>query len=173
MPSHAATSHAATSTVHAASFRDPSGFIFRRDDVLLRQVNQRCQEDYDLLMESGLYEQLVTNGQLIAHEEVDLALAEAEGAYNAVAPGAVPNKEFQRTLRRVLKEWVGLWAPGFAVKIGAWLLGSNGELALMGARLEPKRLIKVGFEFEYPELEGALRDLLVEPTARPAEVIEV
>jgi NAD dependent epimerase/dehydratase family enzyme len=92
---------------------------------------------------------------------------------NAVAPGAVPNKAFQRTLRRVLKEWVGLWAPGFAVKIGAWLLGSNGELALMGAHLKPKRLVKAGFEFEHPELEGALRDLLAEPAARSAEAIEV
>lgn len=102
-----------------------------------------------------------------------MEVPEADGVYNAVAPGAVPNKEFQRTLRRVLKEWVGLWAPGFAVKIGAWLLGSNGELALMGAHLKPKRLVKAGFEFEHPELEGALRDLLVEPAARSAEAVEV
>jgi uncharacterized protein len=102
-----------------------------------------------------------------------IEVPEAEGAYNAVAPGAVPNKEFQRTLRRVLKEWVGLWAPSFAVKVGAWLLGSNGELALMGAWLKPNRLIKAGFEFEYPELEGAFRDLLDTPAARHADAIEV
>ncbi|MCH2101176.1 MAG: TIGR01777 family oxidoreductase [Planctomycetes bacterium] len=84
----------------------------------------------------------------------------AEGAYNCVAPGAVTNKAFQRTLRKVLGEWVGLWAPAFAVKLGAWLMGSNGQLALMGARLVPKRLQRAEFEFSHPELEGALRDLL-------------
>jgi len=89
----------------------------------------------------------------------------ADGAYNVAAPGALPNREFQKTLRLVLGEWVGLWAPAFAVKMGAWLLGSNGELALMGARLIPKRLEKQGFEFEYAQLEPALRDLLNKPKA--------
>ena len=93
---------------------------------------------------------------------------DAEGPYNCVAPGAVSNKAFQRTLRQVLGEWVGLWAPAFAVKLGAWLMGSNGELALMGARLVPKRLQKAGFEFLYPELEGALRDLLDKPSKHSA-----
>lgn len=102
-----------------------------------------------------------------------IEVPEAEGAYNVAAPGAVPNKTFQRTLRKVLKEWVGLWAPAFAVRIGAWLMGSNGQLALMGARIVPQRLDSAGFEFEYPELEGALRDLLNEPAQARAEAIEV
>lgn len=95
-----------------------------------------------------------------------LVAPDAEGAYNCAAPGAVPNKVFQRTLRKVLGEYVGLWAPAFAVKLGAWLMGSNGELALMGAKLVPKRLEKADFEFLYPELEGALRDLLNKPAAK-------
>lgn len=93
----------------------------------------------------------------------------AEGAYNVAAPGAVPNREFQRTLRRVLGEWVGLWAPAPMVKLGAWLMGSNGQLALMGARIVPKRLEAAGFDFAHPELEGALRDLLDEPAPAAAE----
>lgn len=92
------------------------------------------------------------------------------GPYNAVAPGVVTNKVFQKTLRTVLKEWVGLWAPAFAVRIGGWLMGSNGELALMGARLNPKRIQRAGFEFEHPELESALRDLLDRPLQAPAKV---
>jgi hypothetical protein len=42
----------------AASFRDPSGYVFKRNGVLLRQINQRYREDYDLLMSSGLYQRL-------------------------------------------------------------------------------------------------------------------
>jgi len=54
-----------------ASFRDPSGFLFWRDGVLYRQVNLSYQDDYALLMTSGLYQSLVDDGLLIPHEEVN------------------------------------------------------------------------------------------------------
>lgn len=53
-----------------ASFRDPSGFVFERDGVILRQVNTCYAEDYELLHASGLYEKLVSAGLLLPHEEV-------------------------------------------------------------------------------------------------------
>ena len=37
------------------SFRDPSGFLFSRDGTLFRQVNSIYRENYDNLMQSGLY----------------------------------------------------------------------------------------------------------------------
>jgi len=54
-----------------ASFRDPNGFVFERDGVLLRRVNPSGVPDYQRLMESGLYDALVSEGLLIAHEEID------------------------------------------------------------------------------------------------------
>ena len=59
----------------SGSFRDPSGFMFKHDGKLYRQVNQKYQEEYDLLMGSGLYDQLNKSRTLVAHKEVDLALA--------------------------------------------------------------------------------------------------
>ena len=56
----------------AGSFRDPSGFVFERDGALYRQVNSSYQENYDRLMQSGLYDKLVQEGRLVAHEEVEL-----------------------------------------------------------------------------------------------------
>ncbi|MBC8423268.1 SAM-dependent methyltransferase, partial [bacterium] len=41
-----------------ASFRDPSGFVFRRDGVLYRQIEAAGLEDYEALMSSGLYDEL-------------------------------------------------------------------------------------------------------------------
>ena len=38
------------------SFRDPAAFVFTRDGVLYRQVNEPGREAYDALMRSGLYE---------------------------------------------------------------------------------------------------------------------
>ena len=56
--------------VLGASFRDPSGFVFLHDGQFYRQINQAATEDYDTLMSSGLYENLVDKGLLIPHEEV-------------------------------------------------------------------------------------------------------
>ena len=55
-----------------ASFRDPSGFLFRREGTLYRQINQSYRENYETLMSSGLYPKLVKKHALLAHEEVDV-----------------------------------------------------------------------------------------------------
>ena len=54
-----------------ASFRDPSGFLFRRDGVLYRQVNQVYAEEYTRLIDSGLFAKLVKASLLIPHTESD------------------------------------------------------------------------------------------------------
>jgi hypothetical protein len=77
-------------TRHGASFRDPSGFIFRRDGKLLRQVNQRYAADYDLLMSSGLYAKLVKAGLMIPHAEVADPPAEPSLAYKVIQPEPLP-----------------------------------------------------------------------------------
>ncbi len=73
-----------------SSFRDPSGFVFLIDGVLYRQVNRAGGEDYDRLMESGLYSRLVRDGLLVAHEEVDSREAWCEGAHRVLRPEPVP-----------------------------------------------------------------------------------
>ncbi len=75
----------------AASFRDPSGFLFYgQDGRLLRQINHSYQEDYERLMDSGLYEALVKAGLLISHQEVAVEPAEPEQAYKVIEPELVP-----------------------------------------------------------------------------------
>jgi hypothetical protein len=73
-----------------SSFRDPSGFLFVRDKLLLRQVNELYREHYDLLMSSGLYRALVGEGLQIPHEEADLKLAPSPGAYRVLRPEPIP-----------------------------------------------------------------------------------
>lgn len=75
---------------HAASFRDPSGFLFSRGGVLYRQVNQSYAEDYARLMGSGLYERLVKAGLLIPHTEVDQAPLTKEAGFKVLQPERVP-----------------------------------------------------------------------------------
>ena len=62
-----------TDGILGASFRDPSGFVYVRDGSLYRQVNRVYAAEYDQLMDSGLYEELVEDGLLISHSEVESA----------------------------------------------------------------------------------------------------
>jgi hypothetical protein len=74
----------------SASFRDPSGFLFTRDGLLYRQINQVYAADYSKLMDSGLYEKLVKAGLLIPHTESESAPAVASVAWKVIAPEVVP-----------------------------------------------------------------------------------
>jgi len=73
-----------------ASFRDPDGFLFVREGVLYRQINETGRNDYELLMRSGLYEHLVDNGLIVAHEEVGREVAAAPGACRVIRPRIIP-----------------------------------------------------------------------------------
>lgn len=82
------------------------------------------------------------------------------GPVNACGPNAVDNRTFMRSLRQTLGLWWSPPAPAPAVLIGAWLMGTNGRLAIDGRRCRPEKLLSLGFEFEHPELGAALAHLL-------------
>ncbi|MEW5819696.1 MAG: SAM-dependent methyltransferase [Cyanobacteriota bacterium] len=73
-----------------SSFRDPSGFLFFKNNVLYRQVNKIYKEDYDYLLSSGLYKSLVDSKLLVSHDEVDISIAKKENAYKVIKPELVP-----------------------------------------------------------------------------------
>jgi hypothetical protein len=78
-----------SNTAISASFRDPSGFVFKCDGAIYRQVNQAYAQEYDRLMASGLYQDLAGAGLLIPHEEVDLPPPRPESAYRIIQPEPV------------------------------------------------------------------------------------
>lgn len=78
-------------TVLGASFRDPAGFVFSgRHGELLRQVNESGAADYDLLIQSGLYDNLVAKGWLVSHKEVGAKSAARPPAYQVIKPQRIP-----------------------------------------------------------------------------------
>ena len=80
------------------------------------------------------------------------------GPLNVVAPQPVTNREFTRTLGRVLRRPAILPAPAFALR------GAFGEMAdallLASAVVVPERLQAAGYRYLHPELEPALRHTL-------------
>jgi uncharacterized protein (TIGR01777 family) len=80
------------------------------------------------------------------------------GPANAAAPNPARNLEFTKTLGRVLGRPTLVPMPAFAVRL---VFGEMGEeLLLASTRMEPARLLSAGYQFRFPQLEGALRHLL-------------
>ncbi|MCK5233184.1 MAG: SAM-dependent methyltransferase [Candidatus Aenigmarchaeota archaeon] len=75
---------------HPSSFRDSSGFIFYEDRTLYRQVNKEYKENYDMLMNSGLYAALVDTNLLVKCEEMSSKIKKDHLAYKILKPEPVP-----------------------------------------------------------------------------------
>jgi uncharacterized protein (TIGR01777 family) len=77
------------------------------------------------------------------------------GPVNTVAPSPVTNRDLAKSLGRVLRRPTVLPLPATAVRA---VLGDAGrELLLASMRVKPTRLDAAGFEFDFPDLENALR----------------
>jgi hypothetical protein len=85
----------------SASFRDPSGFLFTENGILYRMINESYGENYSLLMNSGLYAELVRENLLIPHEE------EASGRFT--------HEKSLKTIKPVKANFISYpyeWCPG-------------------------------------------------------------
>jgi len=84
--------------------------------------------------------------------------ATLKGAFNAVAPEHKTNKDFMRTLAKVLKKpFFFPNIPGVVLKI---IFGKMSGILLNGSKVSAGKIIAAGYSFQFPELENALRDLL-------------
>ena len=82
----------------------------------------------------------------------------SRGVYNLTAPNPVRQKDFAKTLGRILRRPAFAPLPGFVIKI---LFGEMGvKLTLESQKVLPSRLLEEGYEFLHPELEPALEDTL-------------
>lgn len=83
--------------------------------------------------------------------------ASLQGAVNATAPSPERNAEFTRMLGAAMRRPALLPVPAFALKLA---LGGFGAALLDSQRAVPEALVEDGFKFKFPELEGALAELL-------------
>lgn len=50
------------------SFRDPSGFVYKKNGIIYRQINHCYQTTWEKFLSCGLYEELVESCRMIPHE---------------------------------------------------------------------------------------------------------
>lgn len=81
-----------------------------------------------------------------------------QGAYNAVAPAPVTNKELTRELARVLKR--PLWLPPVPEFVVKMIAGEVADIVLHGGKISSAKIEKTGFQFRFVNVRSALDDLL-------------
>jgi len=97
-----------------------------------------------------------------ADDVVGIMIAAAEGdswsgPVNATAPEPLSNRDFSKVLGRVLGRPAVFPVPGFAIRA---MYGEMAQIVTTGARVMPAKALVNGYEFKYPEAEGALRSAL-------------
>jgi len=80
----------------------------------------------------------------------------ASGTFNLAAPTPLTNAEFSRLLGQCLKRPILIPIPAFALRL---LFGEMATALLDGQRAIPKRLLQLGFTFQFPEAGPALKEL--------------
>jgi uncharacterized protein (TIGR01777 family) len=79
------------------------------------------------------------------------------GPINASAPEPVTNKQFAKALGRAINRPAVAPVPGFTIKV---MYGEMAQIVLNGVRLVPGRAAELGYDFQHPDLDEALRDTL-------------
>jgi uncharacterized protein len=103
----------------------------------------------------------ITVNDLIGAVHHALFTESLAGPVNAVAPHPVTNREFGRTLAKVLRRPFLMTLPRWALRT---MFGEIADAALLASmRVAPRRLLETGFEFDHDTLEPALRFLLGRP----------
>ncbi len=86
--------------------------------------------------------------------------SDLNGPINIAAPHALTNAEMMETFRRVCGGApFGLPATEWMLELGAFVLRTETELLLKSRRVVPGKLLASGFQFRFPGMENALRDL--------------
>jgi len=80
-----------------------------------------------------------------------------QGPVNVCSPNPVHNRDLAKALGKVLYRPSFLKMPSFMLRL---VLGEFGSMILKGQRVVPARLLEHGFSFRYPEIGGALREVL-------------
>jgi len=99
----------------------------------------------------------VHRDDLVAMIQRALEDSSMKGVYNATSPQPLRQKEFGKILGKVLHRPAFVPTPAFALRL---VLGGFSTELLSSKRVLPARLQEAGFEFLYPELEGALGEAL-------------
>lgn len=81
------------------------------------------------------------------------------GPVNVTAPNPVRNKELMKLIRKKVKAPFGIPQPKWLLELGAKIIGTETELLLKSRNVIPERLLEMGFEFEFENVDDAIQSI--------------
>src|SRR3989442_1606361 len=81
------------------------------------------------------------------------------GPVNVASPNPIPQREMMRIIRRECGVPFGLSATRRMLEVAAFIHRTEAELILKSRRVVPSRLLAEGFQFRFPRMEDAVRDI--------------
>lgn len=82
---------------------------------------------------------------------------DVKGPLNFCSPNPVRNRDFAKTLGKVLSRPSFMRAPSFMIRL---IMGEMGKSLMSSQRAIPDKLLKHGFTFQYPDINNALYNLV-------------
>ncbi|HEX2475396.1 MAG TPA: TIGR01777 family oxidoreductase [Lacipirellulaceae bacterium] len=150
----AATHAARDADVRVVNLR--LGVVLSRDGGALAKMLTPFKLGLGGVIGSGQqYLSWISLDDVVSAIQFALVAAAVCGPVNAVAPQPVTNREFTKTLGRVLRRPTVFPMPAFAARLAFGEMAD--EMLLSGVRVEPQALSSAGFAFHHPQLELALR----------------
>jgi len=81
------------------------------------------------------------------------------GPVNVASPNPIPQREMMRIIRRECGVPFGLPATRGMLEVAAFVHRTEAELILKSRRVVPSRLLAEGFQFRFPRMEDAVREI--------------
>jgi len=82
----------------------------------------------------------------------------ARGPYNMIAPAPTSSADFMRAIAKTLRRPFWFHLPKWLLRLP---LGEMSVLLTEGRYAQPKRLLELGFQFKFENLDEAMKDLLL------------
>jgi uncharacterized protein (TIGR01777 family) len=134
-----------------------TGMVLDQAEGALTQISKPIKLGFGAALGSGKQWQSWIHIEDIAALYLFVIKNTLDGIYNGVSPNPVTNTELTKAIAKQLKK--PLWlpnAPGFILKT---ILGDMSALLLGSKKASSKKIQQAGFQFKYPDLDSALKDL--------------
>lgn len=136
-----------------------TGFVLAKEGGGLAQMLTPFKLGVGGVIASGKqYMSWIALEDLVRAIQFSLSAPALMGPVNGTAPQPVTNREFTKTLGKVLGRPTIFPVPAFAARLAFGEMAD--DMLIGGVRVDPRALLNARFEFKYPELEVALRHIL-------------
>lgn len=135
-----------------------TGIVLDREGGALPKLASPAKLGLSVVLGSGLqWTPWIHIADIVAMYAYAIEHTELSGAYNAVAPQLVRNEQLTRAIARHLHK--PHWLPNVPACLIKALLGQMSQIILSSTKASAQKIIRTGFQFSYPNIDEALRDL--------------